>query len=332
MNNLNFFDFSLFLIVSFIVMKISFIILKKYQLVDNDNSLKLNLGKPIITSLGISFLFILFFNISYLLFTKDFGEILPNRFYIFFISIFVLTLLSFKDDIKDIDPKIRLIVQLIFVYFSLTNLELQNLNLPLKLIIFLTLVVWVYLINITNFIDGSDGHCGTHVLFLMIGILYVSYNENIYYFSTLLAFILVPILLIFLIFFNRPTAISFMGDTGSIFLGYIVGYVILERIFMQKDFFIISLFLYPILDCSINLIKKTINGYYPWARLGDYFFLIPIKNGHNHKKVFFVSIVYNITNLFFYIMQNNYSKLFFVCNLVISLILIFYYKSHKNEK
>lgn len=330
MNKLNFFDFSLFLIVSFIVMKISFLFLKKYQILDNDSSLNLNLRIPIVTSLGISFLACFFLNISYLVFTSDFIDLFPNRFYIFFISIFLLTLISFKDDKDDIDPKIRLIFQLILVYFSLTNLDLNRLDLPLKLIIFLALVVWVYLINITNFIDGSDGHCGLHVVFFMIGIILISFLQKEYFFSTILAFTMTPVLLIYLIFFNKPPAKAFMGDTGSILLGYIVGYIILERILM-KDFIIISLFLYPILDCTINLIKKTINGYYPWARLGDYFFLIPIKNGSNHKKVFFVSFFFNVINLFFFLIQVQYSKLFFVCNLILSISLIFYYKSYEKK-
>ena len=312
-------------------MKISYKLLLKYKNLDYDTTI-IKKKEPTVTSLGISFLFLLFFNIFYLLFTLDLVEILPNRYYLFFISIFILTLLSFKDDVKSIDPKIRLIFQLIFVYLSLTNLELQNLNIPLKLIILLALVAWVYLINITNFIDGSDGHCGLHVLFLLIGIICISYIENNFYFSTLLSFALIPVLLVFLIFYNRPPAISYMGDTGSILLGYIVGYIILERIFFQKDFFVISLFLYPVLDCTINLVNKTIKGYYPWARLADYFFLIPIKNGNHHNKVYYLTIVYGVLNLSFYLMQNYYSKLFFICNLIISISLIFYYRTYKNEK
>ena len=331
MSNLNFLDFFIFILISFVVMKITFKILRNYNHVDSDVSITKKTN-PTITSLGISFLFLLFLNIFYLLFTLDLEEILPNRYYLFFISIFLLALISFMDDLKSIDPKIRLIFQLIFIYLSLTNLELQNINLPLKLIILLALTAWVYLINITNFIDGSDGHCGLHVLFLLIGIICISHGENIIYFSTLLSFALIPILLIFLIFFNKPPAIAYMGDTGSIFLGYIVGYIILERIFTQKDFFIISLFLYPILDCTFTLAKKTIKGYYPWARLGDYFFLIPIKNGNHHNKIYYITIAYGILSVSFYLMQHYYSKLFFICNLVISISLIFYYRTFKNEK
>ena len=313
-------------------MKITFIILKKFDLKDRDTSLNLLKKTDTVTALGISFLLIFFLNLSFLYFTLDFKNLLPNRFYIFFISIFFLTLISFRDDIKEIDPKVRLIFQLIFIYFSLTNIELQNLNLPLKLMIFIALIVWVYIINITNFIDGSDGHCSLHVLFFLLGIMIISYLQNEIYFSTILAFVTIPILIIFIVFFNKPKAISFMGDTGSIFLGYIVGYIILENIFLQKNFYVMVLFLYPILDCTITLIKKTIKGYYPWAKLGDYFFLIPIKNGDHHGKVFNFTIFYNIANLSFFLIQNYYSRLFLICNILLSIFLLFYYKSFKKNE
>ena len=333
MNNLNYLNFFLFLIVSFIIMFLFFRLFKKNDIIHSEVSeFQLNKGKGIINSLGLSFLLILIISIFYLFFLGDLVEILPNRYYIFFISIIGLTFLSFYDDKKNIDPKIRLIFQLIFVYFSLTNIELQRLNLPFKLVIFFALVTWVYLINITNFLDGSDGHCGLHVLFFMIGILSQSFLQNEFFFSSILSFIIIPILLIYLIFYNSPPAKAFMGDTGSIFLGYIVGYIILEQIFMKQNFFVVSLFLYPILDCTTVLIKKTIKGYYPWAKLADCYFLIPIKNGHHHKKVFYVTMVYNFFNLLFFLMQNQYSKMFFILNLILSISLILYYKSVANEK
>ena len=332
MINMIYLNFILFLIISFIVMKITFKILNKFDVKDRDIVLNLKRKSDPITALGISFLFIFFFNFFYLYFTFDFKDLLPNRFYIFFISIFFLTIISFRDDIKEIDPKVRLIFQLVFIYFSLTNIELQSLDLPLKLMMFFALIVWVYLINITNFIDGSDGHCSLHVLFFMIGIIFISYLQKEIYYSTILAFVTFPTLIIFIVFFNKPVAKSFMGDSGSIFLGYIVGYIILENIFLQKNFYIIVLFLYPIFDCTFTLIKKTIKGYYPWAKLGDYFFLMPIKNGNNHRKVFFITIFYNISNLSFFFIQNYYSRIFLICNIILSIFLIFYFNSFKKNE
>ena len=115
MINLNYLNVILFLVISFIVMKITYKILDKFDLKDRDNTINLLKKSETVTALGISFLLIFFLNLSFLYFTLDFKNLLPNRFYIFFISIFFLTLISFRDDIKEIDPKVRLIFQLILI-------------------------------------------------------------------------------------------------------------------------------------------------------------------------------------------------------------------------
>jgi UDP-N-acetylmuramyl pentapeptide phosphotransferase/UDP-N-acetylglucosamine-1-phosphate transferase len=330
MINFNIVHLLIFFTISFFITSIIFKILKKNKLYDVD-ILNFNKSASVITSLGISFLICFFIILYYYVYEKSILEVLPNRYYIFFGSLIILSLVSLWDDIKEIDPKLRLIIQLILVYFSLTNLDFRSLNFPPKLIIFLALVFWVYIINITNFIDGSDGHCAVHAIFFFIGTIYISYNFKLDTFSYYLALINLPIMLTFLNF-NKPPAIAYMGDTGSIFLGYIIGFIILENIFLFKGLYFISIFLYPILDCTLTLIKKSIKGIYPWVKLGDYFFLLPIRNGRNHKKVFYASLIYNILNLFFIFLQIDYSSFFFGLNILSAIILLLYFKSFKYEK
>lgn len=333
MDNFNIINFLGLICIAIIFTDLGYRILKKINHYDI-NSMNISKSKNIICSLGIVFI-INFFIFSYYFFIeKKYIQILPYRFYIFFGSILILSLISFWDDIKEIDPKVRLIIQLVLVYFSITNLNLQNLHYPFKLVIFFTLIFWVYIINITNFIDGSDGHCAIHCISFFIGIFFICNFFQIENFSKYLAFVNLINLLVFLIF-NKPMAKAYMGDTGSIYLGYSIGFIILENIFLFRDIkiiYILSLFLYPILDCTITLSKKMYRGYYPWAKKGDYFFLIPIKNGQNHKKVFYVSIVYNVLNLLLVFLQINYSIFFFILNFISTLSLIFYFNSFKYEK
>ena len=63
---------------------------------------------------------------------------------------------------------------------------------------------------------------------------------------------------------------------------------------------------YSLIDCTTTLIKKTIKGNYPWARMFDYYFLIPIKNTHNHQKVFIANSIYNFINLIIVVIQIIY--------------------------
>lgn len=331
MNLFNITSFLLIIFISFVSVFFSYYILKKINKIDLNLSL-LSDQKNVVTSLGISFTICIFLISIIFYLYYDLAQYFPNRFYLFYISIIILTLLSFLDDSYEIDPKLKLIIQLCIVYFSLTNLELLNLGLPLKLSMFFCLLFWVYIMNIINFLDGSDGHCAVHSISFFLGIIIISYYFKIETFGFYISVILFPAL-IFFIFFNYPRAKAYMGDTGSIILGYSIGYVSLEFILIDKLFYILTLLSYPLLDCTITLIRKTLKGHYPWAKLSDYFFLLPIKKKQLHKKVFFISIIINIINLSLLIfMLKNFNIIFFILSLINSMVFIVYYNSYRNEK
>ena len=90
---------------------------------------------------------------------------------IFFISISSLYLISVLDFIKKIHPIVRLFFQLIIVFISLSliNFPIVPTNLvPLKLQFLMVIIFWVYIINITNFIDGLDGMISLSIMGVMI--------------------------------------------------------------------------------------------------------------------------------------------------------------------
>jgi len=285
-----------------------------------------------ISGLGISFLpiFILTFFLYYVLGVEN---IYTNRFWYFILMLITISLVSFKDDIRPIDPLLRLLIHLICVYVSVSFLNLNLIPFPLKVKILVAMIVWVYFINITNFIDGSDGFCAINVITFFTGILLVNYMLNLNLFSSTISKILIPILISFL-FFNFPPAKIYMGDAGSIFLGFLVGYSFLEISINGYLFYALALYAYPLTDCSITLFKKVLKGYLPWARLGDYFFLklkkrIPEKYMSKTTRFIFYSILFsNLASLFVIYLSIRFNEpiLLFIC-FVISLILVIIYHS-----
>ena len=128
---------------------------KKFGFIDNSKKF----GNPrTITSAGIIFylnLLILF--IIHIFFEDNFFNNLPNNFLFTLSALSLMIFLSTYDDLKPIDPKIRLIFQLICVYFSITSIPIYELNFPIKISIFICLCIWVYIINITKtFPDTFD--------------------------------------------------------------------------------------------------------------------------------------------------------------------------------
>ena len=89
-----------------------------------------------------------------------------------------------------------------------------------------------------------------------------------------------------------------MGDTGSILIGYIFGFCLLELISSDYWYLSISLYCYPVIDCSLTIFKKILLGTSVFNRNFSYFFQIPIKMlQKNNYKVLTISIIYNLFNL-----------------------------------
>ena len=209
----------------------------------------------------------------------------PN---IFFISILILYLMSIYDFLKSFHPIFRLLTQIIITYFSLTLIEFPLISeqiVPLKIQYISVIIFWVYIINITNFVDGLDGLIASASLGFFINlftflILFQISSINIY-----ISFLMIPLLISFFIF-NKPKARIFLNDVGSIPIGYILGFCFLNLANSNEWIIMISLFFYFIFDVSITLFRKIKKGHYPWARLFDYQFLQPVLKGK--KKHFFV--------------------------------------------
>jgi|694.fasta_scaffold72887_2 UDP-N-acetylmuramyl pentapeptide phosphotransferase/UDP-N-acetylglucosamine-1-phosphate transferase len=323
--------FYFFLILLFSFMLFSWFAKIKFKGLIDENELGYGSENKTVTGSGIIFILVLFPALIYYLNNESFSNLLPNRFYFFIIASVLISFLSLYDDFKSIDPLYRLIFQLSVVYFSLTLLKIDFLNLPFKLLIFLTILVWIYIINITNFIDGADGFLTINALAFFIGIVIFEFFIQGKLFSFHLSIVLIPILISFFCF-NKPPAKLYMGDAGSVLLGYIIGFCFLELVFSGYWFLAISLYMYPLVDCSITLVNKVFKGYSPWARLFDYFFLIPIKkNQKNNRKVLLISLVcnmFNLSNVFFMLYFNNF--LLFLISSIISFINIIIYKKFIN--
>ena len=142
-------------------------------------------------------------------------------------------------------------------------------NLPLKISILLCLIVWIYILNITNFTDGSDGFLAINTIFIFINIITLSEIFDFNLFSKNIALILLPSVIVFL-YFNRPNAKIYLGDSGSILIGFINGFIFLELLTGYYLNIAISLLIYPLLDCSIALIRKSFEKKMPWIDTSNY--------------------------------------------------------------
>lgn len=141
----------------------------------------------------------------------------------------VATLVGFVDDVREISAARKLAIHaglalwLLAVWYpALYRPAIADLSLGSRvLVVALLIFVPAWLINLYNFIDGIDGMAIGGAVFISSAVILVltvtGGDAGILFIACVLGSCCVGFL-----FLNLPPARMFMGDAGSIFLGYVV--------------------------------------------------------------------------------------------------------------
>src|SRR2546427_338233 len=137
------------------------------------------------------------------------------------------TLVGFIDDVRHLRPAWNLLAQAILAAWVLLAFGAQPLfHLPASpgfLDLALSWLALVWLMNLYNFIDGIDGMAATGAIFVSIAailVLVVGGPQKQTAPELGLIFGLIAVSSLGFLIFNRPPATIFMGDSGSLFLGF----------------------------------------------------------------------------------------------------------------
>lgn len=131
--------------------------------------------------------------------------------------------------------------------------ELGWLNIPL------TVAYLVIFVNIINLIDGLDGLASGLVAIISCGMLYIVYLRG----SMTLAFVCLALIAICLAFlcYNFYPASTFMGDSGALFLGLLLGAISIAGVVRTQSLIINIVPLViagiPVLDTASAFIRRT---------------------------------------------------------------------------
>ncbi|MEQ1676284.1 MAG: MraY family glycosyltransferase, partial [Chitinophagaceae bacterium] len=146
----------------------------------------------------------------------------------FFFSIAVLFALGIMDDLRDLSAKYKFIVQIcLAILIALSGIRITSFDglfgiyeLPITAQYTFTLLAIVGITNAFNLIDGIDGLAGGigFMSLVTLGIFLTMNGDNN---TALIAFALAGGILAFL-YFNLNPARIFMGDTGSLVLGFVI--------------------------------------------------------------------------------------------------------------
>jgi len=157
----------------------------------------------------------------------------------FFVSLLLIYVVGFVDDLVGLGAKTKFIVQILAVsLMPAAGLYINNLyglfgiyDLPYWIGSPLTVFVMVFIINAMNLIDGIDGLSGGLSLLALTGFLVCFVREQMWQYSILIAGLL-GVIVAFLYFNVWGKAEKhkkiFMGDTGSLTLGFILAFLFVK--------------------------------------------------------------------------------------------------------
>jgi len=215
---------------------------------------------PRLGGLGIFFGFLL----GYMLFCSQTPQMIS-----ILIGSFILILVGSIDDINPIKPLPKFLGQLvaaaIVVYYG--NVVMQDVSAYGLYINFgilakpITIIFILGVINCLNLIDGLDGLAGGIATIFFITISIIISIMGIYNgLDASLSLIMIGATLGFLVYNFHPAKI-FMGDSGSMFLGYIIAVISLlgfKNVTLTSFIVPILILAIPILDTFFAIVRRLL--------------------------------------------------------------------------
>lgn len=199
------------------------------------------------------------------------------------LPLFILFAVSLLDDVLSLSVKQRLLAHLIAAAILVVGSGLVAQQGVLIAVTVLLFSVWMT--NLYNFMDGSDGLAGGMALFGfgMYGIAaWLSHNSPL----AMLNFCIVAAAASFL-YFNFNPAKIFMGDSGSIPLGFLAAAMGLWG-WQQGSWalwFPLLVFSPFIVDASITLLKRALRGAKVSEAHREHYYQRLVQLGWGHRNV-----------------------------------------------
>ncbi len=199
----------------------------------------------------------------------------------------LLAAVSWRDDLGGVSPAVRLVVQFGAVGPGMMALAPAGLVfqgwLPGWLDPVAAALLWVWFINLFNFMDGIDGLAGSEAAAIGLGLLLFAGFGGDPGFAALAA-VAAAAAIGFLVWNWAPARI-FLGDVGSVPLGYLLGYLLLDVAAHGHWKIALILPLYFLADATLTLFRRLARGERVWQAHREHFYQRAVQRGLGHAVV-----------------------------------------------
>ena len=199
---------------------------------------------------------------------------------IFAASLFI-AIVGFTDDVKSIDVLPRLLLQAAavaaIIFTSSGDLRIVP-ACPLWIERGILLLAGLWFVNLVNFMDGLDLMTVAEVVPITSAMVTLGISADFPASATLVAAALCGAMLGFAPF-NRPVAKIFLGDVGSLPIGLLLGWCLLQLAYHQQFAAALLLPLYYLCDATATLLRRLVNREPFWAAHRSHFYQRATDNG-----------------------------------------------------
>lgn len=241
----------------------------------------------------------------------------------------LIVVLGLIDDLVELSPKIKLIGQILAAAILVVfDVRISNITVPFEGMIFLgsyassiLTVIWVVgIVNTVNLIDGLDGLAAGTSAITALTLFLVGVQKG-QFIPAIMAIALMGSSLGFLKYNFNPAKI-FMGDTGSMFLGFVLAAISIEGALKSTATIALAVPIlalgFPIFDTTIAIVRRFLNRVPIFQADKGHFHHKLVEKGLTHKQA--VLVIYCICAFLcttaFLLVQANGKEALLICFLV----------------
>lgn len=273
---------------------------------------------------------------GYMLFAQEYKEMLG-----ILMGGIVLILVGIFDDIKPIPAKYKLIGQIIAAsiavfYGNVILSEISAFGLYIDFGWFspyVTVIFIISIINAINLIDGLDGLSGGLTAIYFTTIITIAILMNKYSGLDMMICLLMLGSILGYLPYNFHPAKIFMGDTGSMFIGYMIAIVALlgfKNVTLTSFITPLLILAIPILDTILAIIRRIIAGKPIGEADKDHIHHQFLKMKLSTRKtvliIYVINIAFSAVSVF-YVTGNN-EQAIIIYSILLVLLIIFVLKTN----